>query len=75
MKTEILLRNENLWQRIQGFSLDAQNASFPFSKKLAKEEKQWLAVACPYLDPVYLDFLEGYRYDPSEVEIIQTGIS
>lgn len=41
--------------------------------KLAEEEKQWLNQTCPYLDPVYLDFLEGYRYDPSEVKIIQTG--
>lgn len=41
--------------------------------KLAEEEKQWLNQTCPYLDPVYLDFLEGYRYDPSEVKVIQTG--
>lgn len=41
------------------------------SLKLSKEEKQWLCNTCPYLDPVYLDFLEGYRYDPSEVKIIQ----
>jgi nicotinate phosphoribosyltransferase len=43
------------------------------SLKLTKEEKKWLYATCPYLDPVYLDFLEGYRYDPSEVKIIQTG--
>lgn len=41
------------------------------SLKLSREEKQWLSKTCPYLDPVYLDFLEGYRYDPSEVKIIQ----
>ena len=41
--------------------------------KLTKEEKQWLAFTCPYLDPVYLDFLEGYCYDPSEVKIVQQG--
>jgi nicotinate phosphoribosyltransferase len=41
--------------------------------KLTKEEKQWLHKTCPYLDPVYLDFLEGYRYDPSEVTIVQQG--
>lgn len=38
MKTKMVLRNENLWQRIESFSLDAENATFPFSKKLAKEE-------------------------------------
>jgi nicotinate phosphoribosyltransferase len=43
------------------------------SLKLFKEEKTWLRKTCPYLDPVYLDFLDGYCYDPSEVKIIQTG--
>jgi nicotinate phosphoribosyltransferase len=43
------------------------------SLKLSKEEKQWLAQTCPYLDPVYLDFLEGYSYDPAEVRIEQQG--
>ena len=41
--------------------------------KLTKEEKQWLAVTCPYLDPVYLDFLQGYCYNPAEVSIQQNG--
>lgn len=41
------------------------------SLKLKTEEKKWLFTTCPYLDPVYLDFLEGYRYDPSEVKIVQ----
>lgn len=40
---------------------------------LTKEEKQFLAVNCPYIAPTYLDFLEGYRYDPAEVEIQQAG--
>ena len=30
-------------------------------------------MTCPYLNSAYLDFLQGYRYDPSEVEIIQNG--
>ena len=41
--------------------------------QLTKAEKQFLSVTCPYLSPTYLDFLEGYRYDPSEVHIEQTG--
>ncbi len=41
--------------------------------KLTKEEKQFMAKTCPYIDLPYLDFLEGYRYDPSEVKIIQEG--
>ncbi|MBD0375981.1 MAG: nicotinate phosphoribosyltransferase [Flavisolibacter sp.] len=39
--------------------------------KLTKEEKRFLKVNCPYLDPVYLDLLQGYSYDPSEVVIKQ----
>jgi nicotinate phosphoribosyltransferase len=41
--------------------------------KLRTDEKNWLAQTCPYLDPVYLDFLQGYCYDPDEVQITQTG--
>jgi nicotinate phosphoribosyltransferase len=41
--------------------------------KLTREEKHFLEVTCPYLDPVYLDFLEGYRYQPAEVQISQHG--
>lgn len=41
--------------------------------QLSKEEKAFLKVTCPYLNPVYLDFLEGYRFNPEEVHIEQTG--
>lgn len=41
--------------------------------KLTKREKHWLSETCPYLDPTYLDFLQGYRYDPDEVKIEQVG--
>ena len=40
---------------------------------LTKDEKRFLSNACPYLSPTYLDFLEGYRYDPDEVQIEQNG--
>lgn len=40
--------------------------------KLTKEEKEYLRITCPYLDLPYLDFLAGYHYDPSEVQIVQT---
>ncbi|PZF71680.1 nicotinate phosphoribosyltransferase [Taibaiella soli] len=43
--------------------------------RLTRDEKQFLTVTCPYLDPTYLDFLQGYRYDPSEVSIHQDGAS
>lgn len=41
--------------------------------KLTKDEKKYLAITCPYLQPTYLDFLQGYRYDPDEVTIEQQG--
>ncbi|ASZ12950.1 nicotinate phosphoribosyltransferase [Chitinophaga pendula] len=41
--------------------------------RLSREEQAYLRVTCPYLDPTYLDFLQGYRYDPSEVHILQHG--
>ncbi|MFD1768223.1 nicotinate phosphoribosyltransferase [Sphingobacterium suaedae] len=39
--------------------------------KLTKAEKEFLREKCPYIDPTYLDFLQGYRYDPEEVRITQ----
>ncbi|PZP49512.1 MAG: nicotinate phosphoribosyltransferase [Pseudopedobacter saltans] len=41
--------------------------------QLTKQEKIFLAEKCPYLNQAYIDFLGGYHYDPSEVEIIQNG--
>lgn len=41
--------------------------------KLTKEEKHYFAYTCPYMDPVYMDFLQGYCYDPEEVQISQEG--
>lgn len=40
---------------------------------LKKDEKDFLREKCYYLSPAYLDFLEGYRYDPDEVIVKQTG--
>jgi len=36
---------------------------------LTKQEKLFLKDSCYYLSPAYLDFLEGYRFDPNEVII------
>lgn len=40
---------------------------------LTREEKSYLKITCSYLNSAYLDFLQGYRYDPSEVIISQSG--
>lgn len=41
--------------------------------KLTKEEKRFVKKRCYFFDPVFIDFMEGYRYDPEEVTITQTG--
>src|SRR5690606_5205979 len=41
--------------------------------KLTKAEKSFFAKTCPYIDPTYFDFLQGYQYDPEEVHISQQG--
>jgi len=38
---------------------------------LKADEYKFLADRCYYLDPVYLDFLKNYRFDPNEVIISQ----
>jgi nicotinate phosphoribosyltransferase len=43
--------------------------------KLTDEEYNFLREKCYYLNPVYLDYLKGYRYDPNEVVITQEGPS
>ncbi len=58
----------------QGFAQALQASVNQLSElRLTKEEKQFLTNKCPYLPPTYLDFLEGYCYDPSEVTIEQEG--
>lgn len=40
---------------------------------LTKDEYDFFREKSPHLDQGYLDFLKGYRYDPSEVHIVQQG--
>lgn len=39
---------------------------------LSLDQKTFLEKTCYFLTPVYLDYLESYRYDPGEVMIDQT---
>ncbi|MCD7936158.1 MAG: nicotinate phosphoribosyltransferase [Tannerellaceae bacterium] len=43
------------------------------SLKLTQEEKAFITKRCYFFDPVFIDFLEGYQYNPSEVTITQRG--
>jgi len=38
---------------------------------LTTDEKEYLKNRCYYFDPTYLDFLMGFRFDPSEIGVIQ----
>lgn len=40
---------------------------------ITSDEIVFLEKECPWLEPWFLDFLRGYRFDPSEVGIIQDG--
>lgn len=40
---------------------------------LTKEEEAFVRKQMPYLPPIYLDFLKGFRFDPSELEITMEG--
>lgn len=58
----------------ENFDLHLKEAIQQMSKlKLTAKEKEFLKTNCPFLDPTYLDFLQGYQYDPSEVKITQDG--
>ncbi|MFR9166040.1 MAG: nicotinate phosphoribosyltransferase [Dysgonomonas sp.] len=41
--------------------------------KMTKEERRYIEKRCYFFDPVFVDFLEGYRYNPSEVSISQNS--
>jgi nicotinate phosphoribosyltransferase len=40
---------------------------------MGKEEEKFIITRCYYFDPVFIDLLKGYRYDPSEVRVKQSG--
>lgn len=41
--------------------------------KMTKTEKKYIERRCYFFDPAFIDFLEGYQYDPEEVHITQEG--
>ncbi|MDY3547997.1 nicotinate phosphoribosyltransferase [Riemerella anatipestifer] len=72
VKYEFINRGKHFFP--EGFADELRKAVDSMAElKLTKEEKLYLQDTCPYLDLPYLDFLEGYHYDPSEVKIVQEG--
>lgn len=41
--------------------------------RMTKEEKKYISQRCYFFDPAFIDFLEGYEYNPDEVHISQNG--
>ena len=71
VKYEFINRGKHSFPK--GFGKALKKAVDDMAKlRLTKQEKEFLKKNCPYLNLPYLDFLEGYHYDPSEVKIEQT---
>ncbi|MDO5664293.1 MAG: nicotinate phosphoribosyltransferase [Bacteroidia bacterium] len=53
-----------------GFDKLVQQELDKMSKlSLSKGEEDFVRKKMPYLPPIYIDFLKGFRFDPSEVEV------
>ena len=72
VRYRLIVRSEVIFPEGFGQELRKQVNNM-FYLKLSRGEKNWFAGRCKYIDPSYFDFLEGYRYNPSEVGIIQDG--
>jgi len=58
----------------EGFGLALKNElHYMKSLRLTEQEKNFLLEKCPYLTPVYVDFLSSYQFNPNEVQISQAG--
>ncbi len=59
----------------EGFASELRKQVDSFKElKLTNEERIKLTEKCgSYLDPTYITYLNGYRFDPSQVGIIQTN--
>ena len=66
---KFILRNKRVFQI--DFIDKLRNRINQFADiKLADDEYHYLLQTCPYLPRAYIDFLRGYRYDPSEVLMV-----
>lgn len=54
----------------EGFDLLLRKELNEMAKlRLKREEEIFIRTKMPYLPPIYIDFLKGFRFDPSEVEV------
>lgn len=72
VKAKYTFINRDQRQFPEGFGTRLQEIVNGFRDlSLTSDEYEFLREKCYYLDPVYLDLLKGYRYDPAEVYINQ----
>lgn len=63
-------RNEQIYP--EGFGEKLKEEISRMSElRLTREEAAFLKAECPYLPPLYIDFLKGYTFDPDEVSVLQ----
>lgn len=88
-KFSVMLAIQKLypWAYVRYEFINRGGTSFPdgFAEELKKEvaamanlrmtkpEKEFIIRRCYFFDPPFIDFLEGYQYDPAEVHITQEG--
>ncbi len=66
--------NRGKHQFPDGFADNLRKAIDDLAKlQLTEQEKTYFAANCPYIDPTYFDFLQGYRFNPEEVQLTQQG--
>lgn len=67
-------RSRSLTYFPEGFAAALKNEIKKMTElKLTSDEKQFLQDTCYFLTPVYLDYLESYRYNPAELDVSQSG--
>jgi len=72
VKYQLFDRNHTIYPK--GFDVELRKIVETYRNRiLSKQRRIEFEKACPYLPKVYFDYLEGYRFNPSEVGIIQTG--
>lgn len=69
---QLILRDERKFPEEFSNELTSWIASYSECIKLTPREKDFLSTNCSYFTPVYLDFLEGYRFNNKEVFCNQT---
>jgi nicotinate phosphoribosyltransferase len=72
VKYQFINRNTDNFPKEFGKALKKEITNLALLQ-LTSEEEKFLQEKCYFFDPVYIDFLKGFRFDPNEVTIRQKG--